>query len=42
MTRKAESKLTPAQLEIMNLFWEHGELRVAQVRSCLLYTSRCV
>jgi predicted transcriptional regulator len=35
MTRKAESKLTPAQLEIMNLFWEHGELRVAQVRRLL-------
>jgi len=31
MPRKAESKLTPAQLEIMNLFWEHGELRVAEV-----------
>lgn len=27
----AESKLTPAQLEIMNLFWEQGELGVAQV-----------
>jgi BlaI family transcriptional regulator, penicillinase repressor len=26
-----ESKLTPAQLEIMNLFWEQGELGVAQV-----------
>jgi len=25
------SKLTPAQLEIMNLFWEQGELGVAQV-----------
>jgi len=29
--RQAEVKLTPAQLEIMNLFWEHGELGVAQV-----------
>jgi BlaI family transcriptional regulator, penicillinase repressor len=29
--RQSESKLTPAQLEIMNLFWEHGELGVAQV-----------
>jgi predicted transcriptional regulator len=34
MTRRKpqqEQKLTPAQLEIMNLFWEHGELGVAQV-----------
>jgi len=29
--RQHEAKLTPAQLEIMNLFWEHGELGVAQV-----------
>jgi BlaI family penicillinase repressor len=28
---RTESKLAPAQLEIMNLFWEHGELGVAQV-----------
>ena len=28
---QTELKLTPAQLEIMNLFWEHGELGVAQV-----------
>lgn len=27
----SKSKLTPAQLEIMNLFWERGELGVAQV-----------
>ena len=27
----SESTLTPAQLEIMNLFWERGELGVAQV-----------
>ena len=27
----SQSKLTPAQLEIMNLFWEQGELGVAQV-----------
>lgn len=27
----ADSNLTPAQLEIMNLFWELGELGVAQV-----------
>ena len=27
----AESQLTTAQLEIMGLFWEHGELGVAQV-----------
>jgi BlaI family transcriptional regulator, penicillinase repressor len=27
----SESNLTPAQLEIMNLFWEQGELGVAQV-----------
>jgi BlaI family penicillinase repressor len=29
--RQLQTKLTPAQLEIMNLFWEHGELGVAQV-----------
>lgn len=28
---QAEASLTPAQLEIMNLFWQHGELGVAQV-----------
>jgi BlaI family transcriptional regulator, penicillinase repressor len=28
---KTDAKLTPAQLEIMNLFWQHGELGVAQV-----------
>ena|SRR5450432_1885668 len=28
---KTEATLTPAQLELMNLFWEHGELGVAQV-----------
>jgi BlaI family penicillinase repressor len=28
---ETKSKLTPGQLEIMNLFWEHGELGVAQV-----------
>jgi BlaI family transcriptional regulator, penicillinase repressor len=32
---QAETKLTPAQLEIMNLFWEQGELGVAQVRQLL-------
>jgi BlaI family transcriptional regulator, penicillinase repressor len=32
---QAEAKLTAAQLEIMNLFWEHGELGVAQVRQLL-------
>lgn len=32
---RAEAKLTPAQLEIMNLFWEHGELGVAQVRQLI-------
>lgn len=31
MSKPAEANLTPAQLEIMNLFWEHGELGVAQV-----------
>ena len=30
MNKKAGS-LSPAQLEIMNLFWDHGELGVAQV-----------
>jgi predicted transcriptional regulator len=34
-TRHAQAKLTSAQLEIMNLFWEHGELGVAQVWSFL-------
>jgi len=29
--RRTETNLTSAQLEIMNLFWEHGELGVAQV-----------
>jgi predicted transcriptional regulator len=32
---QSETKLTPAQLELMNLFWEHGELGVAQVRQLL-------
>jgi len=32
---QTENKLTPAQLEIMNLFWQHGELGVAQVRQML-------
>jgi predicted transcriptional regulator len=30
MKTKAGS-LSPAQLEIMNFFWDHGELSVAQV-----------
>lgn len=30
-SNKSERNLTPAQLEIMNLFWERGELGVAQV-----------
>jgi BlaI family transcriptional regulator, penicillinase repressor len=29
--RRSEPKITPAQLEIMNLIWEHGELGVAEV-----------
>jgi BlaI family penicillinase repressor len=29
------SQLTPAQLEIMNLFWQHGELSVAEVREMI-------
>jgi BlaI family penicillinase repressor len=37
----AETSLTPAQLEIMNLFWQHGELGVAQVRE-MLSTRRAV
>lgn len=32
---KTNIKLTPAQLEIMQLFWEHGELGVAQVWAML-------
>lgn len=39
--QSSESKLTPAQLEIMNLFWERGELGVAQVWK-LLSTRRKV
>ncbi|MGA9626721.1 MAG: BlaI/MecI/CopY family transcriptional regulator, partial [Bryobacteraceae bacterium] len=31
MPRRTPSSLTPVQLEIMNLFWEQGELGVAQV-----------
>lgn len=31
MARESGSSLTPGQLEIMNLFWEEGELGVAQV-----------
>lgn len=30
-TRQSETKLTSVQFEIMDLFWEHGELGVAQV-----------
>jgi BlaI family transcriptional regulator, penicillinase repressor len=26
-----ETKITPAQLEIMNLIWDHGEMGVAEV-----------
>jgi predicted transcriptional regulator len=32
---RSESKLTAAQLQIMELFWERGELTVAQVWSAL-------
>lgn len=28
---QTDPNLSPAQLEIMNLFWEHGEMGVAQV-----------
>ena len=31
MPRNAQPGLTPAQLEIMNFFWERGEMGVAQV-----------
>jgi BlaI family transcriptional regulator, penicillinase repressor len=31
MTRRQASTLSPAQLEIMNLVWDHGEMTVAQV-----------
>jgi predicted transcriptional regulator len=31
MTQSHPSRLTPTQLEIMNLFWERGELGVARV-----------
>jgi BlaI family penicillinase repressor len=33
--KRAKSNLTPAQLEIMNLVWDHGELSVAEVRAHL-------
>jgi predicted transcriptional regulator len=33
--KRAKSNLTPAQLEIMNLIWDHGELSVAEVRARL-------
>jgi len=29
--KRSEAKITPAQLEIMNLIWEHGEIGVAEV-----------
>lgn len=29
--KRTEAKITPAQLEIMNLIWDHGELGVAEV-----------
>jgi predicted transcriptional regulator len=35
MAKQRKSPLTPAQLEIMDLIWEHGELSVAQVRALL-------
>ena len=35
MAKRTKSTLTPAQLEIMNLVWEHGELSVAEVRALL-------
>lgn len=28
---RPETKITPAQLEIMNLIWDHGEMGVAEV-----------
>jgi BlaI family transcriptional regulator, penicillinase repressor len=31
MAKLQTAALTPAQLEIMNLIWDHGELTVAQV-----------
>ncbi len=35
MAKQRKSPLTPAQLEIMDLIWDHGELSVAQVRTLL-------
>jgi BlaI family penicillinase repressor len=35
MAKRTKSTLTLAQLEIMDLIWEHGELSVAQVRALL-------
>ncbi len=35
MAKRTKPTLTPPQLEIMNLIWEHGELSVAEVRSLL-------
>ncbi len=36
MIKPSEPKLTPAQLEIMDLFWQQGELGVAQVWKLLV------
>jgi predicted transcriptional regulator len=33
--KRTRSNLTPAQLEIMNLIWDHGELSVAEARAHL-------
>ena len=38
MPRPHQSRLTPFQIEIMNLFWERGELGVAQVWKALAET----
>ena len=35
MAKRTKPTLTPAQLEIMNLIWEHGELSVAEMRTLL-------
>jgi BlaI family penicillinase repressor len=35
MAKRPGHSLTSSQLEIMNLFWEHGELGVARVREML-------
>lgn len=40
MAKRSQSTLTAAQMEIMNLFWDHGELGVAEVWQALAENRR--